>query len=87
MTTEPPPLDGELLPARRSVALKRHNLATLNGVRREMVSVYRASRSGSVAMSDGSRLIFMLGQIGRILELTEIEKRLDRLEGAQHENL
>ena len=37
-------------------------------------------RSGKRDSQEGSRLVFVLGQIGKVLELTEIERRLDALE-------
>ena len=85
MTAEPS-LDGELLARPRQMLTRRYNLATLHGLRQEMCAIYRASRIGRIPMADGSRLVFMLSQVARILEMTEIEQRIARLEEAQHEN-
>ena len=63
---------------------RRYNLATLEGLRREMCAIYRRTRDGKIDTPDGSRLVFMLSQIGKVLELVEIEKRLARLEDLAH---
>ena len=86
MTAEPS-LDGELLPARPRESLRRrYDLSKLSGVRQEMCAVYRQSRIGRIPMADASRLVFMLSQIGRILEMTEIESRISRLEEAHDQH-
>ena len=36
--------------------------------------------SGKRDSQDGSRLVYVLTQIGKMLELTEIERRVDALE-------
>ena len=88
MTADSPAtLNGEFLPARARPLKRRYNLATLGGLRQEMCAIYRQSRNGRIPMADGSRLVFMLSQIGRILELSEIESRISKLEDAQHGNL
>ena len=45
-----------------------------------MARIYREMESGKRDSQDGSRLVFVLGQIGKMLELTQIERRLDALE-------
>ena len=77
-------LAGELLPARKSLK-HRHNLARLDGCRAEMAAVYREARNGRIELGDATRLVYVLAQIARVLELSEIERRLDRLEELQHE--
>ena len=57
--------------ARRSGTAKRIRLRTLRDLQREMARVYRDVRGGAVESSDGSRLVFMLGQIGRVIEQIE----------------
>jgi len=50
---------------------KRIGLRSLQDVQREMARVYRDVRSGGVESSEGSRLVYMLGQLGRIIEQIE----------------
>ena len=52
----------------------------LEGVRVEMSRVYRDMESGRRDSQDGSRLVYVLTQIAKVLELTEIERRLVTLE-------
>lgn len=59
---------------------QRTKLVTLVDCRREMVRVYRDARAGHMIISDGTRLIYMLGQIGRMIESSDIEKRIEVLE-------
>jgi hypothetical protein len=55
-------------------------LTTLEGVRCEMSRVYREMESGKRDSREGSRLVYVLTAIGKVLELTEIERRLTALE-------
>ena len=57
-------------------------LATLLDVRREMSRVYRQCRSGKLRPEDGSRYTYMLSQIGRVLEIVEVDARIEALERA-----
>lgn len=45
-----------------------------------MASVYRAMKGGSIEAGDGSRLVYVLGQIGKMIELHDIEKRINLIE-------
>ena len=56
------------------------HLKTADDVRLEMAKVYRDSRRGNINVSDGAKLVFMLGQIGKMIELSDIEKRIKKLE-------
>ena len=60
---------------------KKIDLSTINDVRLEMASVYRAMKSGNIEAGNGSRLVYVLGQIGKMIELHDIEKRVEQLEG------
>ena len=66
-------------PQRRKAQLDR-----IEGVRREMARIYREAESGTRDTAEASKLTFMLGQIGKILELTQIQRRLDALEDGTH---
>ena len=59
----------------------------LEGVRVEMSRVYREMESNKRDSQDGSRLVYVLTQIAKVLELTEIERRLIRLEEHAHGKL
>ena len=83
-TPRPPvTLEGQslrVLPTPRRIDLK-----SLEQVRFEMARVYRAVDRGDYDSGEGSRRVFMLAQIGKLVELSELEKRVERLEGGSHE--
>ena len=54
---------GDVLPT----PAKKIDLATINDVRLEMASVYRGMKSGSVEASDGTKLVYVLSQIGKMI--------------------
>ena len=60
---------------------KKIDLSTINDVRLEMASVYRAMKSGTIEAGNGSRLVYVLVQIGKMIELHDIEKQVEQLEG------
>jgi hypothetical protein len=45
-----------------------------------MAKVYRDMKLQRIPTSDGTRLVYVLAQIGKMIELYEIEKRIDKLE-------
>ena len=45
------------------------DLATFRDIRREMGRVYRGVRSSKVPAADGTRMIYMLREIARVMEL------------------
>ena len=55
-------------------------LNALEDVRREMASVYREARAGRMDASEAGRLAYILTGIGKLIEATEIEKRLAQME-------
>lgn len=59
----------------------RINLNNLDGLRREMARVYRDMRGGRVPTQDGARLVYVLGELRRVFEVCDLEKRLAALEG------
>jgi hypothetical protein len=63
-------------PAGRS----RLRLDTLDRVRRELVRIYREARDGKRDVSDASKLAHILTMIARILEGSDLEKRITALE-------
>ena len=58
----------------------RINLSTSEDIRREMAKVYRETRCNKILPSNGTKLVYMLINILKAYELTEIEKRLTDLE-------
>jgi hypothetical protein len=58
----------------------RINLATSEDIRREMAKVYRETRCNKILPSNGTKLLYMLINILKAYEATEIEKRLTNLE-------
>jgi predicted nucleic acid-binding protein len=63
----------------------RINLATSEDIRREMAKVYRETRCNKILPSNGTKLVYMLINILKAYEITEIEKRLTDLELANLE--
>lgn len=59
----------------------RAKLDTLQDVRREMAKVYREARSGVVEVVDGTKLVWMLQAVGKVIEGSDLEKRIEVLEG------
>ena len=76
----PQTIDGATLALVPTPGRRKAQLNTLEGVRRELARIYREAESGKRDTADASRLTFMLGQIGKLLELTEIERRLTAVE-------
>jgi predicted nucleic acid-binding protein len=58
----------------------RINLSTSEDIRREMAKVYRETRCNKILPSNGTKLVYMLVNILKAYEITEIEKRLTDLE-------
>ena len=58
----------------------RIDLKSIDDVRLEMAKVYRSMKSGELQSSDGTRLVYVLAQIGKMIELHDIESRLYALE-------
>ena len=74
---EPVTIDAEsgaLLPT------PRLDLKSIDDIRLEMARVYRDMKSGKIAPADGTKLAYVLSQIGKLIELHEIERRIAALE-------
>jgi len=66
---------------------RKFKLTTLRAVRREMSRIYARADRHEMTYADACRAVFILSNIGKILELTEIEARLRKLEtieGVKH---
>jgi hypothetical protein len=59
---------------------KKIDLSTINDVRLEMAAVYRGMRNGSIETSDGSRLVYVLTQVGKMIEMHDLELKIKLLE-------
>jgi hypothetical protein len=80
-TVSPPATsDGKALTLVPIPRRRKAQLNTLEGVRIEMARQYREMEAGKRDPQDGSKLVYVLAAIGKILELTEIERRLRALE-------
>ena len=55
-------------------------LNTLEDVRRETARVYREARGGMIDVSDAGRFTYILNCLGKLIEATDFEKRLEQLE-------
>jgi hypothetical protein len=58
----------------------RAKLDTLQDVRREMAKVYREARSGLVDVQDATKLTWCLQAVGKVIEGSDLEKRIESLE-------
>lgn len=58
----------------------RCKLDTMQDVKREMAKVYRETRSDLIDPGSGTKLVFMLQAVGRIIEGSDLEKRIEALE-------
>lgn len=84
MTEHTQPLEGEHLPATGGVPpVRRIPLKSLRDVRREMSRVYAECRRGTLDVADGSKLTYMLSQVGRVIADHELEVRIAALEARQ----
>ena len=78
MNKNPVTIDGDtfvVLPTPQTIRLK-----TADDVRVELARVYRDMRYGRIETSDGTKLAFVLGHIGKMIETTDIEHRITLLE-------
>ncbi len=73
----PATIDGgslRLLPTPPTIHLK-----TADDVRLEIAKVYREMRQGKIDMADGTKLVFVLGQLNRAIETGVLENRIELL--------
>ena len=76
----PETIDGATLRALPIPRRRRAQLTNFEGVRDEMARIYREMESDKRDSQDGSRLVYVLTQIAKVLEFTELERRLVALE-------
>lgn len=70
-------IEGQVLHA---IPIPQIKLATIEDCRREMARVYRDARTTRIDSQDASRFVYILSQIGKLIELSEFEKRIEILE-------
>ncbi len=63
----------------------RCKLDSMQDVKREMAKVYREARSGLVDVQDATKLTWCLQAVGKVIECSDLEKRIEALE-ANHEH-
>ena len=77
-------IDGQWLPANPTPLHPRGKvslgLKTIESVRLEMSRVYRECRTGALDPATATKLTFILGQIGRLIEASDLERRVEQLE-------
>lgn len=61
----------------------RCKLDTLGDVKREMAKVYREARSGIVDVQEATKLTWCLQAVGKVIEGSDLEARIEALE-AKH---
>lgn len=64
----------------RVLPAPRLNLNNLEALRREMSRVYRDMRGGKIETQDGTRLVYVLAELGKMFERCELEARILALE-------
>ena len=74
----------ETLPPKRGRRY-RCQLNTMQDVKREMSRIYREARSSLIDVSDASKLVYILGTVGKVIEGSELEKRIAALEDRTNE--
>lgn len=88
MTERPPvEIDGitgeiETIPSLKGKRY-RCKLDTMKDVKAEMARVYREARSGIVDVQDATKLTWCLQAVGKVIEGSDLEKRIEILEYEQ----
>jgi len=58
-------------------------LHTIRGVRVELAKVYKDCRQGRLPAAEGAKLAFILLGLGRLIEGSDLERRVENLERQQ----
>lgn len=67
--------EAAVLPTPPNIGLK-----SIDDVRLEMAKVYREMRRGDIESSNGTKLVYVLSQIGRIIETNQVAERIAAIE-------
>lgn len=73
------PVSGDVIPGPPG----KIRLKSADDVRVEMARVYREMRRGELHVNTGTKLIYALTAIGKLVEQAEFEKRLSALEALE----
>jgi hypothetical protein len=68
----------------RTAGVKRLPLNSLEDVRREMARLYRAARGGQLDTRDASRMGYMLAELAKMIQASEVEARIAALEAGAY---
>ncbi|MEL6661274.1 MAG: hypothetical protein AAFR36_32810, partial [Bacteroidota bacterium] len=60
---------------------KRVRIKSVVCCRNEQIKLYREARNGKIKIEDASRLAHILMQIGKSFEVTDLQHRIEVLEG------
>jgi len=80
---KPPAIIDEATGLPMPMPRQRTPLKRLEDVKRELGRVYRAMKANEIPHEDGTKRAFVLGQLGKVIEMADLERRLDRLEQQQ----
>ena len=58
----------------------RGKLDSIRDVRKEMARCYREARSGVIDVVDGTKFVWMLQAVAKVIESSDLEKRIELLE-------
>jgi len=64
----------------------RIRLTTIGDVAKEVKKLYRESRAGTLALSDATRLAYLLNMLAGIMTVSDLEQRLAAIEAAGKPN-
>lgn len=70
----------EALPHAKGIRY-RAKLDSISDVKKEMATVYRLARSGIVDVQDATKLTWCLQAVAKVIEGSDLEKRIQVLEG------
>ena len=59
----------------------RAKLDSLGDIKREMAKLYREARSGVIDVQDSTKLVWVLQAVAKVIEGSDLEKRIEILEG------
>lgn len=81
----PAPADGVEVIRPLEPGKSRVSLLTLADVRRELATLYRATKAGKVATQDATRMAYLLATLAKVIEQSAIEARIAALEAMTDE--
>ncbi len=61
-------------------------LTKMHHIRAELATLYREAKTGKRDIGDATKLTYILREIGRVIEGSDLEQRIEQLEQIQKEN-